>query len=161
MKVVAPIAASSSTAIAVEGEPMPVEQTETAGSPGRRTTSPTSPGLQRMWYCKSPIADVSLRGLLAGDRGFAGAREGRTEQQPQQGRGNGIFVRDGNGVLGGPALGVRKRFFDADRREFGIEATEVRNDRPTGLRLRVGRGPQQTVRGLPAGFAVRIADAQA
>src|SRR6202165_6098715 len=114
-----------------------------------------------MWYCKSPIADVSLRGLLADDGGFAGTRKGRTEQQPQQGRGNGIFVGDGNGVLGRTALGIRKRFFDADGRELWIEATEVRNARPARRRLRVGRGPQQTVRSLPAWLAVRIADAQA
>src|SRR5258708_39104191 len=150
MNVVAPIAASSSTAMAVGGEPMPVEQTETArpsrapvyvtcsrlraisrglsssraigstrpGSPGRRTTSPTSPGLQRMWYCKSAMADVSLtrhppppsspqrgreivpsRGAGGGfwllAPGVAGGDEGVAQDGPQQRRADRLAVGDG------------------------------------------------------------------
>src|ERR1700736_5975838 len=123
MNVFAPIAASSSTAIAVEGEPIPVEQTETIrplsspvyvvysrfraisrgrsssfaigstrpGSPGSKTTSPTSPGLQRMWYCTSPMAEREFR-LLA--PGVAGGRERIAHEESKQRRRHRLVVGD-------------------------------------------------------------------
>src|SRR3989442_10644787 len=192
MTVVAPIAASSSMAMAVDGEPMPVEQTETArpssspvyvtysrfraikrglsssraigstrpGSPGRSTTSPTSPGLQRIWYCKSPIADVSLaRHPNQGDLcllapGVGRGDVGLAQQDPEQRRADRLAVRDRH-VDGGMAATLHQtRRRDRDGHEVGIDVAEVlqhgRADGGIGVLLRL----RQATSHRPAGRLV-------
>src|SRR2546425_3817071 len=126
--------------MAVDGEPIPVEQPETIrppsspvyvvysrfrairrgrsrrraigstrpGSPGSKTTSPTSPGLARMWYCNSPMAEVSVLGAHAptlpsprGEGNFgllapgvARGRERFAHEEPQERRRDGLVVCD-------------------------------------------------------------------